>query len=184
MILDLSICDKLLEYFNEQKKLGKTKKGSVNLNGTENINKKIKESIELNFNINEQPTCFNNYLKILQLSLDEYIKQYHFCNEYGPFSIINGTNLQVYPKGGGYKIYHTERINNIEPYTSRHLVFMTYLNDVTDEGETEFYYQKIKIKPRKGLTVIWPADWTFTHRGIPSPTQEKAIITGWYNFIG
>ena len=81
MILDLSICDKLLEYFNEQKKLGKTKKGSVNLNGTENINKKIKESIELNFNINEQPTCFNNYLKILQLSLDEYIKQYqHLSN--------------------------------------------------------------------------------------------------------
>jgi hypothetical protein len=59
---------------------------------------------------------------------------------------------------------------------------MTYLNDVTDAGETEFFYQKIKMKPEKGLTLIWPADWTFTHRGIASPTQEKTIITGWFNF--
>ena len=29
------------------------------------------------------------------------------------------------------------------------------------------------------MTLIWPADWTFTHRGVPSPTQEKIITTGW-----
>ena len=46
---------------------------------------------------------------------------------------------------------------------------MTYLNDVNDYGETEFYYQKLKIKPEKGKTVIWCADWTHTHRGISSP---------------
>ena len=59
---------------------------------------------------------------------------------------------------------------------------MTYLNDVIDRGETEFFHQKIKVKPKKGLTLIWPVDWTFYHRGIPSPTQEKYIITGWYCF--
>ena len=59
---------------------------------------------------------------------------------------------------------------------------MFYLNDVEDEGETEFYYQKLKVKPKKGLTLIWPADWTHTHRGIPSKTQEKYIATGWYSF--
>tara|TARA_B100000424_G_C22928946_1_gene494181 strand:- start:1096 stop:1713 length:618 start_codon:yes stop_codon:yes gene_type:complete len=183
IICDLTICDKLLDYFKEQKKLGKTNKGTITLNGRDNLNKKIKDSTELSFNINDQPPCYNNYIKMLQLALNEYIKEYHFCNEYGAFSIIDGTNLQVYPIGGGYKIYHTERSNNFEPITSRHLVFMTYLNDVSDKGETEFYYQKIKVKPKKGLTLIWPADWTFTHRGIPSPTQEKAIITGWYNYI-
>jgi len=120
---------------------------------------------------------------MLQASLNEYIKEYHYCNEYNAFSITEGTNLQFYPIGGGYKIYHTERTSNTEPFTNRHLVFMTYLNDITDKGETEFYYQKIKVKPKKGLTLIWPSDWTFTHRGIPSPTQEKAIITGWYSYI-
>ena len=60
---------------------------------------------------------------------------------------------------------------------------MTYLNDVVDGGETEWYYQNIKIKPVKGLTVIWPTDWTYTHRGLTSPTQTKYIATGWFNFL-
>jgi hypothetical protein len=60
---------------------------------------------------------------------------------------------------------------------------MTYLNTVTDEGGTEWYHQNLKVNAEKGKTVIWPADWTFTHRGVPSPTQEKYIITGWFNFL-
>ena len=83
----------------------------------------------------------------------------------------------------GFFKWHCERGVGSEPITSRHLVFMTYLNDVTDDGETEFFHQKLKIKPEKGLTVMWPADWTFTHRGITSPTQEKFIITGWFNYL-
>ena len=71
----------------------------------------------------------------------------------------------------------------MEYVSSRHLVFMTYLNDVDDEGHTEFYHQKLKVKPRKNLTLIWPTDWTFTHRGIASPTQEKYITTGWLNYL-
>jgi len=30
-----------------------------------------------------------------------------------------------------------------------------------------------------GKVIIFPADWTFTHRGIVSKTQTKYIITGW-----
>jgi len=59
---------------------------------------------------------------------------------------------------------------------------MTYLNDV-DEGGTEFKNQKIKLPARKGLTTIWPTDWTHTHRGVISKTQDKYIITGWFNYV-
>ena len=59
---------------------------------------------------------------------------------------------------------------------------MMYLNDIDDEGGTEFFYQKRKVKPKKGRIVIWPADWTHTHRGVTSMTQEKYIVTGWYSF--
>ena len=61
---------------------------------------------------------------------------------------------------------------------------MTYLNDVDDGGETEFLYQDVKTKAVKGKTVIFPVEWTHTHRGIPSPTQDKYIITGWFSFKG
>ena len=60
---------------------------------------------------------------------------------------------------------------------------MTYLNNVTDKGETEFKYYNLKVKAKAGLTLIWPPDFTHTHRGIPSPTQHKWIMTGWFDFV-
>ena len=65
----------------------------------------------------------------------------------------------------------------------RHLAFMTYLNDVNEGGETEFFYQEAKIRPRKGLSLIWPTDWTHTHRGVPAPKEQKTIVTGWLKFV-
>ena len=59
---------------------------------------------------------------------------------------------------------------------------MTYLNDISDRGGTAFFHQKLEVQPEKGLTLIWPADWTHTHRGVVSMTEEKYIITGWCVF--
>ena len=112
-----------------------------------------------------------------------YLVEYPMAGAYGNFGLVSRTNLQFYPPGGGYKVYHTERTGRGEPEGSRHLVFMTYLNDVTDAGGTEYLHQKVILQPVKGLTVIWPADWTFTHRGVPSPTEAKGIITGWFNYL-
>ena len=58
---------------------------------------------------------------------------------------------------------------------------MTYLNSVEDGG-TEFKYQNLITPAKKGLTLIWPAQWTHTHRGQISGTKEKYIVTGWFNF--
>ena len=59
---------------------------------------------------------------------------------------------------------------------------MNYLNSVKEGGETAWHHQKLKVKPEKGLTVIWPVDWTFTHKGYTTINEDKYIITGWYNF--
>ena len=61
------------------------------------------------------------------------------------------------------------------------LVFMTYLNDVEDGG-TQFKYQNLITPAKKGLTLIWPTDFTHTHRGVISQTKEKYIVTGWYSY--
>ena len=33
------------------------------------------------------------------------------------------------------------------------------------------------------MTLIWPVDWTYLHKGCAAPNEEKFIITGWYNFF-
>ena len=91
-------------------------------------------------------------------------------------------SMQHYEKGGGFKKWHTERINSLPGSVYRHLVFMTYLNDVPDGG-TEWYHQDLYIPAKKGYTVVWPADWTHFHRGRVSETSEKKIITGWLSYV-
>ena len=91
-------------------------------------------------------------------------------------------NLQHYKPGGGYKVWHHER--DAYAVQNRMLVFMTFLNTVTDQGGTEFKYQKRIVNAEKGLTVFWPTDYTHIHRGVVSPTQDKYIATGWYHFRG
>lgn len=112
-----------------------------------------------------------------------YASKYNFCNNTKEWGLVEEFNIQYYKPNEAFYEWHCERATNTQPNCNRHLVWMTYLNDVSDNGETEFYYQELKIKPEKGKTVIFPADWTHTHRGIPSKTQDKYIITGWFNFI-
>ena len=90
--------------------------------------------------------------------------------------------IQRYLPGQAYYDYHTERTGAVGYQSARHLVFMTYLNTVTNQGGTEFPQQQTVLTPTRGLTVIWPADWTHTHRGIASPTQTKYIVTGWFSY--
>ena len=59
-------------------------------------------------------------------------------------------------------------------------VFLHY-NDVKDGG-THFKYQKVTTPAIKGLTIIWPPDWTHTHKGQISD-DKKIIATGWFRLI-
>lgn len=176
-IKDISLCDDIIEFF----KISKDKNpGRV---GNE-VNKEVKNSTDVRVSIEHafESAIFNLYMEYLQNIAEEYIKKYPTCNDFSPWGIVEDFNIQHYKPEQAFYRWHTERSGHNKLTNQRHLVFMTYLNDVEDQGETEFYHQKLKVKPRKGLTLIWPADWTHTHKGIASPTEDKYIITGWYSY--
>lgn len=131
----------------------------------------------------DTPTLFNRYITHLVKVFSCYAENYPHVSKAGEWGFSENINIQHYAPGEGFYAWHTERFTSIEPIVSRHMVFMTYLNNVYDEGQTEFFHQKIAIKPERGLTLIWPVDWTFTHRGIPSKTEHKFITTGWINLM-
>lgn len=90
-------------------------------------------------------------------------------------------NIQKYPVGsGGYPHWHCE-IAPDESFEALHrlVLWMYYLNDVEAGGETEFYFQNVRIKPRKGTVVIAPAGFTHTHRGNRPLSGDKYILTSW-----
>ena len=120
------------------------------------------------------------YISEIFNKVEDYLKKY------GMYQMIKVTikepiNLQHYAPNEGFFDWHCERGSHQSH--QRALVFMTYLNDVNDGGETEFHFQQMKVKAVKGKTVIWPTDFTHLHRGITSPTEHKYIATGWFHFL-
>lgn len=168
---DTSFCDAVIAYYDSQTPRRGTTNYEVNLDAKDSFDVMLDDEIIANL-----------YFERLKQCIESYKEKYPFCDFYSPWGIIEKVNIQKYLPCGGFHAWHCERSGFNNETNARHLVFMTYLNDVTDAGETEFFHQKLKFRPEKGMTIIWPADWTFTHRGIASPTQEKMIVTGWLNY--
>lgn len=173
------VCDGLIDLFNDTKELSK----HPGMIGSGQINKAVKDSEDLVLHENISSPAFANYRSLLMKVVDKYLDRYPHAEVNSRIGFREGHNIQWYPVMGGYKDFHYERVNMDPINLCRHLVYMTYLTDVEgDGGETQFYYQKLDVKPKKGLTLIWPSDWTHTHRGNPAHTEEKVIITGWIHY--
>lgn len=98
---------------------------------------------------------------------------------------IGDVNAQRYDKqSGGYPYWHSEVFPQAGHNDALHriLLFMFYLNDVDEGGETEFFYQNVKLKPKAGSMVIAPAYFTHTHRGNVPVSNNKYILTSWVLF--
>lgn len=173
---DESISDLVIDVYNKSE--NKTI-AAIGSGGERIVNTDIKDSIDVALG----PDFLNesSYGEHLRECVRLYFEKYLYSRVNGVFP-REGVNIQKYPVGGGFKVWHHERIEPVFPEAVRHFVFMTYLNDVPDGG-TEFYHQGLKIRAEKGLTLIWPADWTYTHRGEISLTKEKIIATGWLHML-
>ena len=173
---DAGICDDLIDYF---KNAPDKTKGLMSGNyGKGNLDLSGKDSIDANVPPGELAT---RYIRALNRVAREYAARYSYCVKLVPWGIIEPIAIQYYKPGGGFKVWHFERDNSDELITRRHLAFMTYLNTVQDGGGTSFFYQGITVKAEKGLTLIWPVEWTHTHKGEVSDTEEKYIVTGWFS---
>ena len=172
--IEPNICDELLKFYNDNKEFGISAIKTTHIHDA-----KIKTGLDLFVDTHTIKNHFINYHNTLAECLQLYLKKYNEANNTEKFKIIEPFKIQYYKKGQGFKVWHFEN-DGREHMAKRHLVFMTYLNDVERGGETEWYYQKVKVKPEKGLTIIWSADWTFTHKGHTTIDEDKYIITGWF----
>lgn len=123
------------------------------------------------------------FSKLLKECLNLYI--HTFITNCTPF-IEEGTidysifKFQETPISGGFHKWHSE--NNSGPINvkSRFLGWSLFLNNVEEGGELEFLNYSMRIKPKKGCIVLFPAYFTHAHRGNPPISNTKYIATGWY----
>ena len=95
---------------------------------------------------------------------------------------VSGAKMQKTRPGEGYHIWHHE--HGYMNYVKNSLfAWMVYLNDIEDGGETEFLYQHVRVKPKKGTLVMWPSFFTHMHRGNPPLKEDKYVVTGWVDYF-
>ena len=172
------LCDGLIDYFESHQL--KQKKGTTS--SSLNFDAKTRTDIsitpnEINLSGNE---VFSEYINCLFDCYRDYLTQWPFLAEVGGNLEIGRFNLGRYQSGEHFQKLHTERSNLATLH--RVLAWMTYLNDVDDGGSTYFNHYDIEVQPRKGLTLIWPSEWTHAHKGCVLNTGSKYIATGWMNF--
>jgi hypothetical protein len=121
--------------------------------------------------------------EVVDEALHRCIQEY--ASEYFVIKQVNASTkevkLQKTPPRGGYHFWHCENFN--KETATRGLAWMIYLNDIpSGEGETEFIWQKLRVQPEAGKCLIWPTQFTHTHRGNPVYSTTKFIATGWYTY--
>lgn len=176
--VDAGVCRNLINIFesNSDKHFAGQVSYFEGNSDSKQIDTTQKVSVELELNQFNLPVL-DAYYSGLQKLLMGYMQLYPEVQRLPKFTPTHA-RIQRYDKDGHFNSWHYERGGGSTQ--RRCLVYMTYLNDVKEGGQTYFKYQDKEIKPEVGKTVIWPADWTHTHRGVGPKEGYKYIATGWY----
>lgn len=138
----------------------------------------IKDSLDLGLGIDEI-SRLKIWHKEMHIVIDNYIHKFPILSRHQPWGYVDGINIQYYKPGGGYPREHSESMALDDSH--RIMAFMTYLTDTENAG-TEFTYLNWTAPCKKGLTLIWPANYLYAHKGVISNTENKMIITGWIGY--
>lgn len=75
--------------------------------------------------------------------------------------------------------FHDDAQSPIPPANGlRYLTVIFFLNDVADGGELHFPVQDVKIKPKRGSVVVFPAQLTHPHEVLET-RQDRYVLQTW-----
>lgn len=160
----------------------------INRQKSEGAKRHFKNDMQLSLNIGVHSvsefagaSATRVFFEGLQQCYNHYTEKFSVLKD----ASIHGTamKMQRTDPGGGYHVWHGEQGN--KEHAERVLVYMLYLNDLgeKDGGETEFLYQRLRIRPEANTMIIWPASYTHAHRGnTVLGGTSKYIVTGWFYY--
>ena len=180
-VLTEDFCNHLIERFENDSRI---EFGMIGDEEHKRVDRSIKDSMDLHISSlddwkDEDKVLFealNKHIKI-------YLQQTDFLNDPNGISFeqLNDTGYQIQrtSPSSGYT-WHHDSIQGayVKKHGMRHSTFIWYLNDIKNDGYTEFV-DGTKVQPKTGRLCIFPALWTYYHRGYPPVDEIKYIVTGW-----
>ena len=170
-VLTETQCEEIIDYFEKSSNSFSVEGDEMSHRNDEQLFIYPDSDTKLFNFINESvEKCYNLYMSRYWVIKNNNI---HFGQDH--------LKIQKTSPRGGYHTWHCE-INTLE-VVDRCLVWILYLNTIPKgEGETEFLWQGVRIQPKAGTMVIWPAFFTHPHRGNPVYSCSKYIATGWGHY--
>ena len=170
--LDLSKCEQYLNLFEE-------KKENVSLNGKDRHEPLPNSSwLELNLNESLQGDEFKGLISKLHYYKGVYEQD---CGIKVPLRMPDGLaplTMKRYQANSDDSFeVHYDSVGNT---CTRYLVFLFYLNDVEDGGETVFVDLDVKVAPKAGSLLIFPPYWNYRHAAMPAISNDKYILSTYY----
>lgn len=177
--LSSNVCEEIIRRFeNDDRKHPGLTVGGIN---------KAKKSTDLSISDLDEWSDIDKILyDSLSIGKDEYfeyikymlLKNNAFPNLNETFSDMGDTGYQIQRvRKGEYYDWHEDETNFDE---QRFISYIWYLNTLDDDegGKTLFSNGK-SIRPVCGNLVLFPANWTYFHKGEEVLGKTKYIITGW-----
>jgi hypothetical protein len=93
---------------------------------------------------------------------------------------MESVRIKRYRAGTGE--HFQPHFDSIDTSTNRYLVFLWYLNDVTEGGETVFCDLDVSVSARAGRLLMFPPYWMFQHAGQPPVSNDKYIVSTYLLF--
>ena len=170
--LDKDFCKHCIEKFNKD---DNRYQGIVGSGENLEVKRSIDLTISDNKNWKEEDDVFYKSFKDTLLSYEGSLDPLYLdaCLN----GAIEDTGYQIQEtKPGDFYSWHQDGMD------SRLLTIIWYLNDIHEDGYTEFS-SGLKIQPEMGKILMFPAQWPWVHRGYPPKYETKYICTGWIKKI-
>ena len=172
--LPLDFCEKMVASFHQLERF-QTRNGRGRMSA-------LAESAWTELNVTKlADEAFQGFFRV---QIEQYLKLYNERIGLGiPVPLRPRTEdlrIKRYLVGGEDRFQ--PHFDSLDEVANRYLVFLWYLNDVADGGETEFCDLGIRVQARAGRLLMFPPYWMFQHAGLPPKSNDKYIVSTYLLF--
>ena len=119
---------------------------------------------------------FNKIVIVQRLLYEAYGIKFPYAE---PCSVLRYREGQFYKRHVD-NLLLSSRFQEVEQgIPTRDISIVGYLNDGFEGGETFFDRQNVKVKPKAGSVLVFPAYFTHPHESLPVIKGEKYAFTSW-----
>lgn len=134
--------------------------------------------------LNIQPHVDRAFLGFFYAQIDKYLAEYN-----ARLPMLLPVPPRPHLEDLRMKRYRVDADDKFQPHfdagdqhANRYMVFLWYLNDVAEGGETAFPDLGIQVQARAGRLLMFPPYWMFQHAGLKPRSNDKYIVSTYMLF--